>query len=771
LRDLSKVPITRLSGLSDKKAVALRQWGVETVFDLLTTYPYRYIDRSRQADVADLAVGDEAVVLATVARVSSRRTRHGRSIVEMEVHDGTGDMKVVFFNQPWRAKQLTTGSLALYFGKLEDYRGARQMTNPVVDVVVSTEDDSRAGHRRTLRVIPVYPASAKVGLSSWEVGEWAAQAIRRVPDFADPLPEEWRSRLDLVGRGEAFRGAHLPASIADTLPARRRLVFDELFRLQLAMVLRARALEQGARAIRHSVSVLDVTEGARAFGVGDGDGGRDGSRDGGRGGGRDGGRDGGRGCGCGCGGGPHLVRRFLAGLPFALTTAQRKALASIFAEMAGPLPMHRLLQGDVGSGKTVVAVATLLGAVQGGYQGALMVPTEVLAEQHYMAVRTLTAGLVVGDPARLSGDRPVSIALLTNRTTAAERARLHQGLRNGDVDLVVGTHALLTDEVRFHSLGVVVIDEQHRFGVEQRAALRDKGRTSLVAEAVGPDAGTDPDLLVMTATPIPRTAAMILFGDLDMVVLDELPPGRAPVSTTWVRTPLEEAAVWQRVREEVAAGHRAYVVCPLVEGSDRLVARSVTEELDRLSTGELGGLRLGVLHGQMPAAEKEATMAAFRSGELQVLVATTVIEVGVDVAEATVMVVEDADRFGIAQLHQLRGRVGRSALASWCYLLGEGATPEAAKRLAALERTTDGFELADVDLDLRGEGTILGTRQKGRSDLRLASLRRDRDLLEAARAVAEDLTESDPRLDEHSLLQDEVRLFLEPEEEAYLFKS
>jgi len=745
LRELSQVPITRLHGLSERKAAALSQWGVDTVFDLLTTYPYRYIDRSRQADVADLAVGDEAVVLATVARVSSRRTRHGRSIVELAVRDATGDMKVVFFNQPWRAKQLTTGSLALYFGKLEDYRGARQMTNPVVDVVVSTENDSRAGRRRTMRVIPVYPASAKVGLSSWEVGEWAAQAIRRVPGFADPLPEVWRSRLDLVGRGEAFRGAHLPASIADTLPARRRLAFDELFRLQLAMVLRARALEQGARAIRHRVSVLDVTAGpagaagTQVAGVTDG--------------------------------GHHLVRRFLAGLPFALTMAQRKALASIFAEMAGPLPMHRLLQGDVGSGKTVVAVAALLGAVQGGYQGALMVPTEVLAEQHYMAVRALTEGLVVKDSASLSGERPVSIALLTNRTTAAERALLHQGLRNGAVDLVVGTHALLTDEVRFHSLGIVVIDEQHRFGVEQRAALREKGRSSLVAEAVGPDAGADPDLLVMTATPIPRTAAMILFGDLDMVVLDELPPGRASVSTAWVRTQLEEAAVWQRVREEVAAGHRAYVVCPLVDGSDRLVARSATEELDRLSTGELSGLRLGLLHGQMPAAEKEATMAAFRSGELQVLVATTVIEVGVDVAEATVMVVEDADRFGIAQLHQLRGRVGRSVLASWCYLLGEGATPEAAKRLAALERTTDGFELADIDLDLRGEGTILGTRQKGRTDLRLASLRRDRDLLEAARSVAEDLTESDPLLDGHPLLQDEVRLFLDPEEEAYLFKS
>jgi len=351
--------------------------------------------------------------------------------------------------------------------------------------------------------------------------------------------------------------------------------------------------------------------------------------------------------------------------------------------------------------------------------------------------------------------------------------RLHERLRGGDVDLLVGTHALLTDDVRFHSLGVVVIDEQHRFGVEQRARLREKGRSSVVADraGAGQETGADPDLLVMTATPIPRTAAMVLFGDLDMVVLDELPPGRTPVVTTWARTPLEEVAAWERVREEVRAGHRAYVVCPLVEGSDRVVARSATDELARLSAGELHGIRLGLLHGQMPAAEKEAAMAAFRSGDVEVLVATTVVEVGVDVPEATVMVVEDAGRFGISQLHQLRGRVGRSSLPSWCFLLGEAVTPDAAGRLEALERSADGFELAEVDLELRGEGTILGSRQKGRSDLKLAKLRRDADLLRAARQVAEDVVRSDLELGGHPLLKDEVRLFLDPEEEAFLFKS
>jgi ATP-dependent DNA helicase RecG len=434
-------------------------------------------------------------------------------------------------------------------------------------------------------------------------------------------------------------------------------------------------------------------------------------------------------------------------------------LASIFAELAGPLPMHRLLQGDVGSGKTVVAVAAMLAAVQGGHQGACMVPTAVLAEQHFAAIRELVGGLTVPDPSRLGGERPVRVALLTTRVSGALREELRRELSEGSIDLLVGTQALLTDDVRFASLGVVVIDEQHRFGVEQRSALREKG------------ADADPDLLVMTATPIPRTAAMVLFGDLDMVVLDELPPGRIPIETVWARTPLEERAAWEKVRTEVAAGHRAYVVCPLVEGSEKVEAKSATAELERLAAGELSDLRLGLVHGQLSAAEKDEVMSAFRSGEVQVLVATTVIEVGVDVPEATVMVIEDAERFGLAQLHQLRGRVGRASEPSWCYLLGEEVTPDAEERLGAMERTTDGFELAEVDLDLRGEGTILGSRQKGRSDLVLASLRRHRDLLDAAREIAEELTKDDPLLAEAPLLQDEVRLFLEPEEEAFLFKS
>ena len=753
LRQLTDIPVTRLRGLGDQKAAALASIGIQTVFDLLTTYPYRYIDRSRRVDLAELAVGDEAVVLATVGRVRARRTRNGRSLVEAGVHDGTAGMTVTFFNQPWRARQLTEGTEALFFGKLDTFRGSRRMTNPVVDVVVAGDaEGAPAVARRTMRIVPVYPASARAGLSSWEIGGWVDEAIRRAGELEDPLPERWRSALDLVDRTRAVHDVHLPPSMTARAPARRRLAFDELLRLQLALVLRRRALEADARAIRHQVSALDVVSStSRPTGE------------------RSGPTAGGATPDGPTPGGATLVQRFLRGLPFALTQAQRRALAAIFAELAGPLPMHRLLQGDVGSGKTVVALASLLAAVQGGHQGALMAPTEVLAEQHYFGVRALLEGLAVPDPARLGGQRPVTVALLTNRTTAAERSRLHAGLRDGSVDLAVGTHALLTDDVRFRSLGLVVIDEQHRFGVEQRAALRAKGRSSVVAEESG--AGADPDLLVMTATPIPRTAAMVLFGDLDMVVLDELPPGRVPVETVWARAPSDEEAAWARVRAEVAAGRRAFVVCPLVEGSERVQARSATEEHDRLASGVLAGLRLGLLHGQMPAGAKEQVMGDFRAGAVDVLVATTVVEVGVDVPEATVMVVESAERFGIAQLHQLRGRVGRSDLPSWCYLLGSGASPEAHERLQAMARTTDGFELAEVDLELRGEGTILGARQKGRSDLRLASVRNDTDLLDAARAVAEDVTQGDPRLDQHPALADEIRLFLDPDEEAYLFKS
>jgi ATP-dependent DNA helicase RecG len=712
LRDLSERPVSVLKTVSARKAAQLEGWGVESVLDLVTTFPRRdrYIDRTATSNVSALDVGDAAAVLAEVTRVSARPARNRRTVVYVTVRDETGTMEVVFFNQPWRSKQLAEGTEAIFWGKVGEYKGHRQMVNPVVDVVAGVDDAAVGRQRRTLRILPVYPASAKAALTSWEIGTFVEEALERAGELVDPLPGEWRARLDLWDRTAAFRAIHGPESMEEVEPARRRLVFDELFRLQLALVLRRWAFEHNARSLRHQVSPREITGGL----------------------------------------GGTLVARFLSGLPFELTTAQRQALAVIVADLAGPFPMHRLLQGDVGSGKTVVALAALLGAVQSGHQGALMVPTEVLAEQHAAAVRAML------------GDLGVRVELLTSRVKGKARAQLLADLAAGEVPLVVGTHALLTREVEFASLGLVVIDEQHRFGVEQRATLRAKGEG-------------DPDLLVMTATPIPRTAAMVIFGDLDPTVLDEMPPGRVAVTTRWLPDPGDEHLAWEKVRAEVAEGQRAFVVCPLVGDSPRVEARSATEEYDRLSAGELAGLRVGLLHGQMAPALREETMARFRSGELQVLVATTVIEVGVDVPEATVMVVESAERFGMAQLHQLRGRVGRGARASWCFLLGGGSGDDglAAERLAAVARTTDGFALAEEDLRLRGEGTLLGARQQGHSDLRLASLSDpgDRLLLTEAKRVAEAIVTEDPQLETQAELADEIRLFLSEDEAEYLFKS
>ncbi len=525
-------------------------------------------------------------------------------------------------------------------------------------------------------------------------------------------------RLELVARDAAYAGIHAPDSMAHMTVARRRLVFDELLRLQLALVQRKADLERSHSGIEH---VVDDRSGPAAG----------------------------------------VLHRFLSSLPYELTGAQRRVIGEITADLAAPVPMHRLLQGDVGAGKTVVAVAGLLVAVQGGHQGVLMAPTEVLAEQHASSVRALLDGLVVVEAGSLLGERPLQVALLTNRTRAAERRRVLAGMADGTIDLVIGTHALISEGVEFRSLGVAVVDEQHRFGVEQRAALRGSGGGSGV-----------PDLLVMTATPIPRTAAMTVYGDLDVSVLDELPPGRTPIRTSWARDPDQERAAWELVREQVAAGHRAYVVCPLIEESDKLEVASAEETFEQLSTGELSSLRLGLLHGRVPADEKQSVMDAFRSGEIDVLVATTVIEVGVDVPEATVMVILDADRFGIAQLHQLRGRVGRGAAASECVLVATGEpTPDGEARIEAMVRTTDGFELAEVDLDLRGEGTVLGRRQKGRNDLSLASLRRDREWVERAREVAIEMVGDGTGMAAHPDLVEEVRMVLDEDEREYLFKS
>jgi len=712
LRSLAETPVTRLSGVGPERAKALASIEVETILDLLTHYPRRYLDKTRQSSIRDAEVDEQLWVFGRVVSASTVQGRgRGRARTELRITDGSGYLRVTFFNQPWRARQLPQGTEAMFFGKVTQFRGQKQLANPEVDLL---------DHEDRLEITPVYPQSDKLRLYSRDFRGWVRESLRRAGELVEPLPAWLLDEHDLVDRTAAFHGIHVPESMAEAQQARRRLVLDELLRIQLALVIRKRRIEETSQGIAHDTS-------------------------------------------------GELVGRFLDALPFSLTGDQQRVIAEITADLARPIPMHRLLQGDVGAGKTVVAVATLLTAVQGGHQGALMAPTEVLAEQHLASIRPLLADVTVPDGgASLFGERPLTIELLTNRVTGKERQRVLAQLEAGEVDLVVGTHALIQEGVRFRSLGAVVIDEQHRFGVEQRAALRDKA-----------GGGAVPDVLVMTATPIPRTAAMTVYGDLDVSVLGEKPAGRQRIVTTWARGPEEEAAVWARVREEVAAGRQAYVVCPLIGESEKLEAASAEDTFERLQADELSGLRLGLLHGRLSTADKEAAMAAFRDGHTQVLVATTVIEVGVDVPNATVMVVLDADRFGIAQLHQLRGRVGRGSAASYCYLVtGAGGAAgdeeeraEGNARLEALVRTDDGFELAEADLEIRGEGTIFADRQKGRSDLKLASLRRDRKVVDAARRAAERIVAEDPTLAEHPELADELRLFLDEEEEAFLFKS
>ncbi|MGI9600447.1 MAG: ATP-dependent DNA helicase RecG, partial [Acidimicrobiales bacterium] len=506
--DLHGLAVGRLKGVGDKREKALGAAEIFTVWDLLTHYPRRYIDRTREATIADLPVGEEGMVLVEVVKVASRRTRNRRTMVEATVTDGTGRLTLTFFNQPWRERQLNTGLQAVVFGKVDTYRGKRQMTNPIVDLVGD----------RTGRIVPVYPQSEKAGLMTWDLVKLIEEALRRTRDrgIADPVPESVRVDLDLIDRADALGLIHEPDAMKDVVVARRRLVFDELFRIQVKLVQRKRWLERTQRGVVHD------TDGA-------------------------------------------LVARFHERLPFPLTGAQQRTIAEIIDDLAAAAPMHRLLQGDVGAGKTVVAVSALLTAIEGGHQGALMAPTEVLAEQHHLGVSQLLEGFELPDQTSLLAERPLVVELLTNRTSAAERRRILGGLAEGTVDLLIGTHALIQETVEFLSLGMVVIDEQHRFGVEQRAALRDKNAD-----------GSVPDVLVMTATPIPRTAAMTVYGDLDVSVLDEMPPGRTPVDTV-VASETQRGRVYSRLRQEVEKGNQAFIVYPLVEESEKSDLLAATE--------------------------------------------------------------------------------------------------------------------------------------------------------------------------------------------------
>ena len=592
------------------------------------------------------------------------------------------------------------------------------MSNPVVEVL-----DGVAEPLVTGRVVPVYPQVG--GVKTGELLRAVHNALKRARPIPDPIPDVVLATNGLMSRDEAFSLIHFPDTEDQSKPAKRRLIYDELFRLELSLAMRKRRQTEDATGFAH-----------RPTG--------------------------------------ELADRFVAGLPYKLTGAQKRVIEEIVTDLEEPHPMHRLLHGEVGSGKTVVAITALLYGVEGGWQGAIMAPTEVLAVQHFLSVTGLLfdAGLSpepfavdsdLGMESLFGNDGPaVHIGLITGSTAASNyrsdmsRQALLDDVASGQVDILVGTHALIQEGVHFKKLGVAVVDEQHRFGVAQRVLLKEK------ADAI------DPDLLIMTATPIPRTLSMTLYGDLDVSGLDEMPPGRSPVATTLLSRG-EEGLAWAKIESEVGAGRQAFVVCPLVEDSAKIEAASATAEHERLSA-IFPDLRVGLIHGQLRPIEKDAVMSAFRSGDLDVLVSTTVIEVGIDVPNATVMVIEDADRFGLSQLHQLRGRVGRGAHPGSCLLISDPLTEDAEDRLAAMAATTDGFELAQHDLRIRGQGTVFGARQSGMADLVLADIIRDIELLVAARKDAFIIVDRDPDLSEHPELAEEVRAML-GESVEWLFKS
>ena len=650
-----------------RAAQAAAALGLHTVGDLLEHLPR---DRRAARTVAELRPGESATVVVEVRSISSRsvRRRGMRPLVEARVADGTGAMTATFFNQPWLVERYRAGSRLLLHGR---YRGRSRFA---VQTHAPTGESPGAPH-----AVAHYPASD--GLTSTQILALIQEHAHELGEVVEFLPARLRVEERLADRAGALAAAHFPGGDLDLEMGRRRLAFDELLLAQLAWRRRRRALAR-------STAAPPLAAPRR------------------------------------------LTARWLKELlPFTLTGDQAAALAAIDGDLAGPRPMQRLLMGEVGSGKTVVALYALLRAVEHGFQGALMAPTETLAEQHFATLQALLPG------------EAVPMGLLTGATPARRGADLRAKLASGELSLVVGTHALIEAAVRFARLAVVVVDEQHRFGVRQRAALGAKG----------PD-GLSPHVLHMSATPIPRTLALASYGDLDLTVLRELPRGRQPIRTFVCSSAAERARAYARIREEVRAGRQAYVVCPLVEESDALQARAATLEFERLRAGELAGLTLALLHGQLPAADKHRAMRAFACGEAQVLVATSVIEVGIDVPNATVMLVEDADRYGISQLHQLRGRIGRGRHPSLCLLFGARDSP----RLRALAAHSDGFRLAEIDLELRGRGELVGTRQHGQEVFRVAELPRDAELLERAAAQARRIIEADGDLEapEHALLRD-----------------
>ena len=717
----------KVSGIiGDRTAKVLETtFGIKSVGDLLRHYPRRYMVRGELSDISKLQEGDETTILAQIYATSNRplRGRKG-SILEVVVTDGSDKISLTFFNQAWREKDLKVGRQGLFAGKVGVFNKKKQLANPDYELIPDGSDVDSAVEGFAGKYLPVYPATAK--LPSWKVAQCVQLAVTALTEIVDFLPESIRAKHGYPTLQQALVQLHQPADLEHADLARERLTFDEAFLLQALLVLR-----------RNELKKLNSTSRKRIKGG--------------------------------------LLDTFDSTLPFELTAGQLAVSKEIESDLAQSHPMHRLLQGEVGSGKTIVALRAMLAVVDSGGQAALLAPTEVLAAQHLRTITNLLGELSQGG--MLGGaELATGITLLTGSQNAPARKAALTMAANGSAGIVIGTHALLGEKVEFKDLGLIVVDEQHRFGVEQRDALKEK--------AVLP-----PHLLVMTATPIPRTVAMTVFGDLDVSTLRELPLGRQPIATHVI--PVKEKPkylerAWQRIREEVAQGNQAYIVTPRIsadsdanadldflfgEASQEIAA--VEELAPQLHAGALKGLRVAILHGRLPAAEKDATMQAFSKGEIDVLVSTTVIEVGVDVPNATIMVIMDADRFGVSQLHQLRGRVGRGTSPGLCLLVT--STPEQTptrERLDAVAKTLDGFELSRIDLEQRREGDVLGASQSGtRSHLRLLRVLRDEALIEQAREDAQSLIASDLELTQYSALKAELAQLQRDEAIDYLDKG
>jgi ATP-dependent DNA helicase RecG len=669
-------PTATVDGVGDTRAGQLDQLGIYTVRDLLFNLPRRYDDYSKLKTINRLEPGEVVTVVGMMERIKAHSIKRGGTRVEAFIGDGSGYLRLNWFNQPWLEKQLTDGEMVVVSGKIEQYLGRMVMNSPEMESI--DRESLHAG-----RIVPVYPLTK--GLSGKVMRRIAKEVVDRwAPQLPDPLPLDLRERADLMDFGDALAQAHFPDSLEDKESALLRLAFDQLMILQLAMLQR-RYEWQSQPALPLAVS-------------------------------------------------DEWVDQYVATLPYELTGAQQKAIGEIRRDLASGTPMNRLLQGDVGSGKTVVAALAAAISAANGAQVAIMAPTSLLAEQHYASLSALLSP-VLEEP---------SIALLTGNIGAGDREAVYNGLADGSIQVVIGTHALIQPGLAFQRLGLAIIDEQHRFGTMQRGALRDKAGDG------------NPHLLVMTATPIPRTLALTVHADLDLTIIDEMPPGRTPVQTRILQAKERERA-YTFIRTQVEKGRQAYVICPLVEDSDELDARSAVSEYERLQNDVFPDLSIGLAHGRMNPDEKEAAMAAFYQGETQILVSTTVIEVGIDVQNASVILIENANRFGLAQLHQLRGRVGRGGDQGYCLLVSDKNFIDVDERLQAVEETTDGFKLAEIDWQMRGAGDLLGTQQSGLAGIDLTPFM-DIRLVEQVQREAWAIYEQDPLLEmpEHGLLAQQV---------------